>query len=191
MSTTNNLSVGWFTEDDLRFWTFPTQYPSNTSDRSTSAISSDPIVQTLPSKISHDLTGRCVFMNVSVVLGFKLVCQEPSVSFCEFHCFLVHPEAFLRSRCKDNFCSKKTHQLPSFNGEAIRHGYYQGIAFCRTHHRKTNPSIPTGRLYHRLSWLQLTPLFSFFNDTDRQAILDGGSWIEGFGFYIEPHSFGS
>ncbi len=129
-------------------------------------------------------------MNGCVVRRFKLMSQEPTVCFGKFLRFLIHPEAFLCPRRQHDLGAEETHQFPAFDGETVSHGYDQRIAFCRTDHSKTDAGVAAGCLNDGLSGFQIAPAFGFFNNADRQAILDRCGRIKELGLDVNADAFG-
>ena len=111
-------------------------------------------------------------MGIRVGLVLKLAAEIPIMFRSQFNRLGQHPAALLRGGCEDNACTKKTHQLASFDAEILSHHDNQRVTLAGTHHRQADPCIATCRFDHGLSGRQLSIALRRLDDAKRKTILD-------------------
>ena len=82
------------------------------------------------------------------------------------------------ARREHDLGAQEAHQLTAFDGEAVRHGNDQRVAFRGADHGESDSGVAARRLDDRLARLQVTAAFRLFDDADREPVFHRCGGVE-------------
>ena len=130
-------------------------------------------------------------VDIGVGFGLELVGEEPAIRLGQLDRLAVHAQSLLGARRQHHLGSENPHQLAPLDGETVRHGHDQRIAFLCTDHGKTDAGVAAGRFDDSLTGLQRAAALGGLDDVDGEPVFHGGCGIERLGLGVELDAFGS